>query len=800
MRLWPAGKNKFIDKLIMIRPFRLLSLSIASAIIFTQIIVMPMSIFFRGKVAYDLVITGVVCSFFVSLAICYLLVHLISHVHENEKRYRRLFEVESDAILLVDCETNRILDANVAASNLYGYTHEELLRLKATDVSAEPDETRQAMAAHQTRIPFRLLRKKNGTVFPVEIASSYFDYQGHMVNVAVFRDITERRQAEEALRESERKYRELVQKANSIILRWNTRGEITFLNDFGQKFFGYQENEILGRNVVGTITPDTESTGRNLRPLMESICQNPVAFEQNINENVLRDGRRVWIAWTNKAVFDVEGTLVEVLSIGADVTERKEAEEALRKSEERYHSLFEESKDAVFISTPAGRFIDINQAGIELFGYSSKVELLSADIERDFYVHLASRQELLKILDEQGYVKDYELLVKKKNGDILIVLETATAFYDEMGCVTSYRGMLRDITHQRKLEQQLMQAQKMEAVGQLAGGIAHDFNNILTAIMGYAHLLRMNLGGDERLEANVDQILQSVDRAAQLTHDLLAYSRKQILNPKAINLNNIVTGVEGMLSRLIGEDIEMRTVLTEKEIIVRADTGQMEQVLMNLVANARDAMPDGGKLLLSTDYVELDDDFIQAHGYGKPGAYALIVVSDTGIGMRQEEIDKIFEPFFTTKKVGKGTGLGLAMVYGIIKQHDGYITVDSEPDKGTTFRIYMPAAQSEEETPDKPANEPPPEQGTETVLVAEDDEKVRTLSEIVLSQNGYKVILAHDGQDAINKFVANKERIRLVILDMIMPKKSGKEVYDEIRKCRFSAAFPSLFFRVIPQV
>jgi signal transduction histidine kinase/FixJ family two-component response regulator len=342
----------------------------------------------------------------------------------------------------------------------------------------------------------------------------------------------------------------------------------------------------------------------------------------------------------------------------------------------------------------------------------------------------------------------------------------------------------QNVTEQQKLQQQLLQAQKMEAVGQLAGGVAHDFNNILTAIMGYGSLLQAKLNGDARLNDYIKQILDGANRAAEVTKSLLAFSRKQLINPRPVDLNEVVRGIEKLLSRLIGEDIEITTTLSSKDVVSMVDAGQIEQVLMNLTTNARDAMPNGGRLFLQTEVVELDDTFIQSHGYGESGMYTLLSVSDTGIGINQEARERIFEPFFTTKEPGKGTGLGLAMVYGIIKQHWGYINVYSELGNGTTFKIYLPSTQSNEERLPGSSSETQPRGGTETILVAEDDDKIRQLSEIILTQNGYTVISARDGEDAVKKFIDHKDEIQLVIIDMIMPKKSGKEAYDEIKAVR----------------
>ncbi|MBI5664074.1 MAG: response regulator, partial [Nitrospirae bacterium] len=343
-------------------------------------------------------------------------------------------------------------------------------------------------------------------------------------------------------------------------------------------------------------------------------------------------------------------------------------------------------------------------------------------------------------------------------------------------------GITEDITENRKLREQLFQAQKMEAIGQLAAGIAHDFNNILTAIIGYGHILHMKMSSDDPLMVNIEQILESADRAASLTQNLLTFSMKQIINLKPADLNEIIRKVEKFLLRIIGEDIEVRTKLGREALIANVDSAQIEQALLNLATNARDAMPRGGLLSIETALSLIDDEFIKAYGFGKPGKYALISVTDTGAGMDKATSDKIFEPFFTTKEVGKGTGLGLSMVYGTVKQHNGYITVYSEPWKGTTFMVYIPlVAQriNEEQEADAVLTAFPA--GQETVLVAEDDPGLRKLYSEVLTDYGYNVIVAEDGEDAVRKFIENKDKIRVCILDIIMPKKSGKEAYDAIK-------------------
>ena len=355
---------------------------------------------------------------------------------------------------------------------------------------------------------------------------------------------------------------------------------------------------------------------------------------------------------------------------------------------------------------------------------------------------------------------------------------------DASGKTQSVIEVINDISEKAVLENQLLHAQKMEAIGTLAGGIAHDFNNILNVIIGYGTMALDRLGDDKLSKEQLNEVLAAADRAANLTKRLLIFSRKQVVEVKPVNVNELILGVEKMLSRIISEDIAFTMELASRKMIVMADAAQIEQVLMNLITNAKYAMPKGGKLTISTGIKEMDDTYIMAYGYGKAGTYALISVADTGSGMDAETQTKIFEPFFTTKGVGEGTGLGLSIVYGIIKQHNGYIKVYSEPGAGTEFKIFLPLIEAVIAKEMEVEAVAPGKGGTETILLAEDDASLRKLSRIVLESFGYTVITAEDGEDAIAKYKENRAKIQLVILDMIMPKKSGNEAYEEIKNIR----------------
>ena len=484
---------------------------------------------------------------------------------------------------------------------------------------------------------------------------------------------------------------------------------------------------------------------------------------------------------TSSPLFDASGKVVAGIESVREITRRVNADKLVRESEQRFRTLFEESKDVFYISTAEGRFLEINPAGVELFGYPSKEELLQVNIGKEIYANPLDRMRFAGLVNTTGYVKDYEVQMRRRTGEKLWVIITSTALRDPQGNVTGYRGVIRDVTEHKKLEQQLLQSQKMDAVGRLAGGIAHDFNNILTAIIGYGTLIRKQLLDNDRLRGFTDQVLESANRASRLTKSILAFSRKQLLKPAPVDLNAVISRVEKLLARLIGEDIVLKAVLHNTDLTVMADSLQLEQVLINLATNARDAMLNGGSLTIETSTEDLDEEHARAYNLSAPGTYAVVTVSDTGTGFDETTQARIFEPFFTTKEPGKGTGLGLSIVHGIVTQHGGHIMADSEPGAGTKFKIYLPRVpQGPGQEQAVPVETTPV--GTETILLAEDDANVRGLVRKMLEQAGYVVFEAIDGETAVRVYREHSERIRLLLFDVVMPGKNGKEAYDEIKR------------------
>jgi PAS domain S-box-containing protein len=458
---------------------------------------------------------------------------------------------------------------------------------------------------------------------------------------------------------------------------------------------------------------------------------------------------------------------------------------ALMESERRYRQLFHRNPQPMWVyDLETLAFLDVNEAAVRGYGYSRE-EFLAMTIKE-----IRPPEDVPDLIADvlrakQGFRNSGIWRHLRKDGGVISVEITMHRF--DFGGKDAELVLSHDVTarvradqEKEALEAQLRQAQKMEAIGTLAGGIAHDFNNILTAIVGYATLLKMKLGEDSHY---VERILAASERAATLTRSLLAYSRKQVSKPRPIDLSKTVHGVAALLRGLIPESIELEVALAEGELTVMADPGQIDQVLMNLATNARDAMPEGGRLRIASERMELGPEFAKAHGYGKPGSYAALTVSDTGCGMERATCERIFEPFFTTKEVGKGTGLGLSMAYGIVKQHSGYINVDSVPGNGTTFTIYLPIT-DQAAVPIQPVAPFLTIKGRETILLIEDDPEIRTPLKELLELEGYSVREAVDGEDGVRRFRQWQDAIQLVILDVVMPKKNGRAVYEEILKLR----------------
>ena len=461
-----------------------------------------------------------------------------------------------------------------------------------------------------------------------------------------------------------------------------------------------------------------------------------------------------------------------------------QARATLRATEASFATLVEHAPVGIYRSSPEGRFLSVNAAVVRMLGYESAADVLGLDMARDVYADAAERQRLVErdTYSDRQY-DSVEATWKRRDGRLLTVQLSVRAVRNRAGQVGYYETFVRDVTDQRRLQQQVLQSQKMEAVGRLAGGIAHDFNNLLTVITSYSDLLLEDLAPGDAKRDDLEQVRKAADGAAALTRQLLAFSRQQAVEPRVVSLNTVVEGLQQILRRVIGEDIELTTTLAPDLGAVRADVGQLEQVLMNLAVNARDAMPKGGRLTVETANVEHDPDYAREREAAAVRQFAMLAVSDTGCGMDEATKARIFEPFFTTKEPGKGTGLGLATVYGIVKQAGGFIWVYSEPGQGTSFKIYLPEVDATAERTTAVAGARAP-RGTETVLLVEDAAAVRAVTKQVLERQGYVVLEAPDGEAALRLAQQHRGPIHLLLTDVVLPRVSGRELAERLTQVR----------------
>ena len=623
-----------------------------------------------------------------------------------------------------------------------------------------------------------------------------FDADRNMIGlIHVVRNITKRKRMEASLENQKRFAESLIQNSAVATFVLDPQHRVVLWNKACEELTGIAAHDMIGTDdhwrpfyaqkrptladivIDGSFDSLSSLYGRHTRSTLISNGVHAEGWFLNINK------KNRYIVFDAAPIYSSEGDLLVVIETLQDIPERKRIEEDLAQSESKLRTLIEAEHDCVKVLAADGTLLEMNSAGIRM-------------IEADSFEQVAGRSIYPLIVPE--YVGSLRALTERvfrgETGSLefeFVGLKGARRWADTRALplrnaqneVVALLGVTRDVTEHKKLESQLRHAQKMEAVGTLTGGIAHDFNNILTSIVGYGDLLRMTMREDVQWEDYLDQLLASAQRAANLTQNLLAFSRKQIMSPKPVDLNTIISRVERLLHRLIGEDIELQTRLADRELTVLADAGQIEQVLMNLAVNARDAMFGGGVLYLSTGVTEIDSVYIASRGYGKAGTYTRVSITDTGEGMNEHTRERVFEPFFTTKDVGKGTGLGLSIVYGIIKQHGGYIDCESESGKGTTFTIYLPLIERRTEEAGQAPNEVL-KGGSETILVTEDDMAVRRLAKTMLEEVGYTVLTAADGAEAVEIFRKNAARIDLLLLDVIMPKQNGKQLYDEIRQVR----------------
>jgi two-component system cell cycle sensor histidine kinase/response regulator CckA len=570
----------------------------------------------------------------------------------------------------------------------------------------------------------------------------------------------------------------IVESSDDAIVATTLHGIITDWNPGAERMLGFQRGEMIGQPISRILPPDR--LGEPSRSLQRLIAGDQVDRHETVR--VGKDGEQIHVSMAISPLRDTQGKVIGDSAIFRDISERRRMEDALRRSEAGLRSLVDNAPYGILRTKPDGRIVQANPAMVRMLGYGSEQDMLALNMAKDVYRRPEQRAEATAWTSKQESVHGVELEWKRKDGSMFAVRCDTHVVMDREGYLEFLETFVEDVTERREMEVQLRQGQKMEAVGRLAGGIAHDFNNLLGVISGYAELASEQIDPASEVCNSVVQIRKAADRASSLTGQLLAFSRQQVLETKVLNLNIIVEDMIKMLTRLLGEDVELHVSLDPALGAVKADQGQIEQVIMNLAVNARDAMPGGGDLAIQTGRVRFDSEMALKHPPMIPGDYVLLSVSDTGTGMDKQTQVHIFEPFFTTKERGRGTGLGLATVYGFVKQIGGYVWVESEPGVGSTFAIYLPATCEAAPQVVPVTAVAASGRGAGTVLLVEDEESLRTLTRSILEQNGYAVLEACNGAEAMEIARENSGPIHLLLTDMVMPGMNGRAVAGKVRQ------------------
>ncbi len=707
-------------------------------------------------------------------------------LRESEIRLKMILDSIQTGVLVVDPDTHTIVDVNPAAIKLIGTSKEKIINQECHHFVCPAEKGKCPITDLKQNVDSseRILLTAKGDSLSIIKTVVSITLEGKKYLLENFTDITERKKAEEALSKSEERYRMLVEESFDGV--WIQKGvKIAFANRRLHEMLGYEPGELEGRNHWIVYHPDYQALTRERAQARLRGESPPSTYEVKF---LRKDGSSFWGEINAKVINYLGEPGIQVWA--RDISERKQAEETLHAERERFRSLSENAPFGMAMIDKDGTFKYINPKFKELFGYDLNDVPDGKTWFRKAYPDPTYRHNVISAwLDdltssEFGEKRPRIFKVKCKDGTekiihfISVQLETGENL---MAC--------EDITERVRAEQalqetqeQLRQAQKMEAIGRLAGGIAHDFNNLLTVIKGYSELSLLGLREGDPLKDNLNEIYKAGERAANLTRQLLAFSRKQILEFKVLNLNALIQDLDKMLHRILGEDIELIYRLSEDAGKVKTDPGQIEQVILNLAVNARDAMPSGGKLFIETNRVDVGETNRLAYPDIGLGSYVRLTITDTGVGMTREVKEHLFEPFFTTKAKGKGTGLGLSTVYGIVKQSGGNINVSSEPGCGTTFNIYLPRVEEEEDILKKDDHQTSPGIGNETILIAEDERSVRELAVRILKVRGYQIYEVPDGLEALRMVQDHPDRkIDLLLTDVVMPGMSGKELADRLK-------------------
>jgi two-component system, cell cycle sensor histidine kinase and response regulator CckA len=729
----------------------------------------------------------------------------ITELKEAERNYRNIFEGAIEGMYRATLQ-GRSLAANPALARILGYDSAQELVSTITDTThqlwLDPNERSHLFELlNEQEIVRRFecqFKRKDGTPIWVSVnirkVSGSDEQPGYCDGF--IEDISERKRIEDALRTSEKKFAKAFQSSpvSTVLFKPDVTGyRIIDVNEAFEQDTGYRRDEVLGR-MAGEF----------------GIWADPNEFDAAVRQFRAHGRVRDFEAHHRTKTGDIRTVLVSVewidlggtqygITTAIDITERQRSEKELRlahkaitEAEEQYRNIFDGALEGIYRTSPEGKLLAANSALAKMLGYESREQLVSTinDMAHQVWLDPNDRKPFIALLEEQGSLRNFECQVKRKDGTGIWVSVKGRKVCGADGRTLYYDGFVDDITERKhteaekaKLEEQLRQAQKIESIGRLAGGVAHDFNNLLTVINGYSDFLLERLNATDPLRSHAEEIRKAGERAASLTRQLLAFSRKQVIEPKIMDLNTTIRQSAPMLQRLIGEDIDLETYLDESLGQVLADPDQFYQVIMNLAVNARDAMPDGGTLDIETTNVELDEaNTATMHDAVTPGRYVLMSVTDSGHGMDETIRQQIFEPFFTTKEVGKGTGLGLSMVYGIIRQSGGWIEVQSDVGVGTSFKVYLPRIEVSL-APERQISAAT-EKGSETILLVEDQEAVRSFTKTVLERHGYQVIDASDAEEAIDAAGTYSGEIHLLLTDVVLPGMNGKELSEMLKAFR----------------
>lgn len=696
-------------------------------------------------------------------------------LQEIRERFYQAFQLSPLAFTISDIQTGRFIEVNGAFSELSGYSADEALGITSVDRGLWCDPADRDRIVHKVietgsvRGLETCLYTKTGEPRTVEMSLSIIGYGERRGLLTITRDITELRKKEAELLASEAKLKSLFDNIPFDLWVCDLNGRYALQNQMSRNHWGdlvgKKPEEIVGKYLSG------DWIHNNLRAYSGEVVSRE-------NEYQSEQGK-IYTYEVVAPIIDDNTRVVGILGINIDMTKQKMVELALSESEQRFQMVFAMSPDFICISDmDSGVLYEANNSLAEVLGYTREELIGKSVFDVGFWADFDDRAAFINIVKQHDKCLNYLTYFRSQSGRIMQMSISAVKIaFNGTTCMLSF---IRDMTERIKLEEQLRQSQKMEAVGKLAGGVAHDFNNVLTGIIGHAHLAKMKLPADSPLLPHMDQILNLSAKAGQSSQSLLAFSRKQIMNFQPVEIGDILLRSQKLLERIIGEDINF-VVTCEETATVNADSVQIEQVIMNMVINARDAMPHGGTVKLTCSIADVDENLAKRYSLDTSGRFACITISDEGIGMSSETLKRIFEPFFTTKDIGKGTGLGLSMAYGNIQQHGGFITVYSELGVGSEFRIYLPTMQATKNSARNNIEDMVVPRGTETILLAEDDDDVRALESSVLTEHGYTVLEASDGDAAVETYLANIDSIDLIVLDVIMPKKNGKQVYDLIR-------------------